>query len=185
MRRVLAGAAVALGAFTGIGPAAALAHPVVSGAAPAPGLITPRSPTSIAISLSEPAAPRGSSITLTAPSGARVVLGRVRAGGGGRTLSASVPVGGLRSAVYAVRWRALGEDGHQVSGGWSFGVAGAGGKAPPGAARLEGAAGGVRGDTSAGLEGPVRIGMRWLGIVGAALSLHSPGGHTQTIECGL
>src|SRR4051794_19318491 len=152
----------------GIGPAAALAHPAVSGASPAPGLVTPRSPSAIVISLSEPAAPRGSSISLTAPNGARVLLGRVRAGDGGRTLSADVPRGGLRSAVYAVRWRALGEDGHVVSGGWSFGVAGAKGEAPPGAERLEGASGGTRGDSNAGLEGPLRIGMRWLGIVAAA-----------------
>jgi putative copper export protein/methionine-rich copper-binding protein CopC len=155
----------------GIGPAAAFAHPSVSGAAPAPGLIAPRSPDAIVISLSEPAAPRGSSISLTAPNGARVLLGKVRAGAGGRTLSAGVPSGGLRSAVYAVRWRALGEDGHVVSGGWSFGVAGADGKAPPGAAALEGAAGGTRGDSQAGLEGPLRVGMRWLGIVAAAFLL--------------
>src|SRR3954468_24422040 len=166
MRRIVLGAVAALGAL-GIGPAAALAHPVLSGAAPSPGLVSPRPPEAVILSLSEPAAAAGSSTTLTAPSGARVLLGAPRASADGRTLTAALPHE-LRPAVYAVHWRALGQDGHVVSGSWSFGVAGADGKAPAGASQLGGAAGDTRGDQEAGLEGPFRIGMRWLGLVGAA-----------------
>src|SRR4051794_4104356 len=169
MRRVVLGAVAALGAL-GTGPAAALAHPVLSGAAPSPGLVSPQSPHSVLLSLSEPAAAGGSSISVVASSGARVLLGPVRASRDGRTLSAAVPHP-LRSAVYAVRWRALGQDGHVVSGSWSFGVAGAGGKAPAGASALSGAGGDTRGSQQAGLEGPVRIAVRWLGVVAAAFLL--------------
>src|SRR3954468_4617547 len=169
MRRIVLGAVAALGAL-GIGPAAALAHPVLSGAAPTPGLVSPQPPHSVVLSLSEPASAGGSAISVVAPNGARVRLGHVRASRDGGTLSATVPHT-LDSAVYAVRWRALGQDGHVVSGSWSFGLAGAAGNAAAGASQLTGAGGDTRGSQQAGLEGPVRVGMRWLGIVGAAFLL--------------
>src|SRR4051794_4714830 len=169
MRRVYLGAVVVLGAI-GIGPAAALAHPVLSGAAPTPGLVSPRSPEAVVLSLSEPAVARGSSVSLVGANGERVLLGPVRVSSDGRTLSASLPHD-LRPAVYAVAWKALGQDGHVVSGSWSFGVAGPGGEAPPGAGRLGGAAVDTRGSQEAGLEGPLRIGARWLGIVAGAFLL--------------
>ncbi|MCW3066339.1 MAG: hypothetical protein JWN32_3511, partial [Solirubrobacterales bacterium] len=56
-RRLLLGAAVALGALCA-GPAAASAHPLLLQAAPAPGLIAPKAPVAVSVALSEPAVAR-------------------------------------------------------------------------------------------------------------------------------
>jgi methionine-rich copper-binding protein CopC/putative copper export protein len=167
VRRVLLGAAVALGALAGTGPAAAWAHPLLISATPQPGLVAERSPKAIVLALTEPAVARGSRIRLSGPGGAAVPVTGVRGGGGRRTLAVR-PRGPLRSAVYTVRWSVLGDDGHIVSGGFRFGVAGPGGAAPRGAEQLSGAAGGRGGETAAA-DGAVRILSRWLGILAASI----------------
>jgi methionine-rich copper-binding protein CopC/putative copper export protein len=167
VRRVLLGAAVALGALAGAGPTAAWAHPLLIQATPQPGLVADASPGAIGLALTEPAVARGSRIRLFGPDGAGLPVTGVRAGEGRRTLSVR-PRTRLRSAVYTVRWSVLGDDGHIVSGAFDFGVAGARGAAPRGVERLSGAGGG-RGGETAGADGAVRVLCRWLGILCAAL----------------
>ncbi len=166
-RRVLLGAAVALGALWGAGATAAWAHPLLIQATPQPGLVADGSPPAISVALTEPAVARGSQIRVFGPGGRRLAVGAVRAAGGRRTLSVR-PRGALRSAVYDVRWSVLGDDGHIVSGRFDFGVAGAKGAAPPGVETLSGAGGG-RGAENAAADGVVRVLSRWLGILAASL----------------
>src|SRR3954470_6082122 len=111
------------------GAAAASAHPLLAGTAPQSGLVAPSSPDAIVVGLSEPAVAGGSSIALDGPHG-RGRLGALGAARGARTPTASVRER-LPSAVYAVRWRAFGADGHGVSGSFEFGVAGPDGAPPP------------------------------------------------------
>lgn len=166
-RRVLLGAAVALGVLAGTGPAVAWAHPLLLQATPQPGLVVSASPASISLALSESAVPRGSRIRLFSPSGAQLGVGAVQGSDGNRTLAVR-PSSRLRSAVYTVRWSALGDDGHIVTGSFEFGVAGPKGAAPPGVEKLS-AAGGGRGGESASGDGAVRVVGRWLGILAASL----------------
>jgi methionine-rich copper-binding protein CopC len=166
-RRVLLGAAVALGARLGAGPTAAGAHPLLIQATPQPGLVAASPPPAIGLALTEPAVARGSRIRLFGPRGAAIAVTPVRASGDRRTLSVR-PHARLRSAVYSVRWSALGDDGHIVSGAFDFGVAGPKGAAPPGVETLSGAGAG-RGGERAATDGAVRILSRWLGIVAASL----------------
>ncbi len=166
-RRALFGAAVVLGALMGTGPTVAWAHPLLLQASPQPGLVASPAPRTISIALSEPAVARGSRIRVLGPDGAEIRVGPVRAGGGGRTLSVR-PRAPLRAAVYEVRWGALGDDGHIVTGTFDFGVAGAGGASPPGVERLSGGGGG-RGGESAASDSVVRVLGRWLGILAASV----------------
>ncbi|MEA2222940.1 MAG: copper transport protein, partial [Solirubrobacteraceae bacterium] len=108
-RRVLLGAAVALGALLGTGPAAAWAHPLLIQATPQPGLVASPAPRAISLALTEPAVPRGSRIRLFGPGGKQLAVTPVRAAGGSRTLAVR-PRARLRSAVYTVRWSVLGDD---------------------------------------------------------------------------
>jgi methionine-rich copper-binding protein CopC/putative copper export protein/ABC-type branched-subunit amino acid transport system substrate-binding protein len=166
-RRVLLGAAVALGALAGAEPTVAWAHPLLIQATPQPGLVADDPPRTISLALTEPGVVRGSRIRLFGPGGARLPMTAVRSGGGRRTLSVH-PRERLRSAVYTVRWSVLGDDGHIVSGAFRFGVAGTGGAAPRGAEQLTGAGGGRGGETAAA-DSIVRFLSRWLGILSASL----------------
>ena len=167
MRRALLGAAVVLGVLWGTGPTAAWAHPLLIAPSPEPGLVASSSPREISLALTEPAVARGSRIRLFGPGGAELPVGAVRASGGGRTLSVT-PRKRLLSAVYKVRWGALGDDGHIVTGSFDFGVAGAKGAPPAGVETLSGAGGG-RGAENAATDGVVRIISRWLGILSASI----------------
>jgi methionine-rich copper-binding protein CopC/putative copper export protein len=168
-RRVLLGAAVALGVLWGTGPTAAWAHPLLIEATPQPGLVAAVAPGSISLALTEPAVARGSRIRLFGPTGAQLKVGAVRGSDGNRSLTVR-PLAKLRSAVYTVRWSALGEDGHIVTGTFDFGVAGAKGAAPPGVEKLTGSGGGRGGENAAG-DGFVKVVGRWLGILAASLLL--------------
>jgi methionine-rich copper-binding protein CopC/putative copper export protein len=165
-RRVLLGAAVALGALAGTGPAAAWAHPLLIQATPQPGLVVSSAPGAISLALTEPAVPRGSRIRLFGPGGKRLAVTPVRTAGGSRTLAVR-PRTRLRSAVYTVRWSVLGDDGHIVTGAFDFGVAGAKGAPPPGVETLSGGGGGRGAETAAG-DGVVKVVGRWLGILSAS-----------------
>src|SRR5207248_4562991 len=77
--------------------------------------------------------------------------------------------GGLTPAVYTVRWKSVGDDGHVVSGTFRFGSPRRGGGAPPGAETLGAPA--ARGGQSAGGEGVASVAARWLGLVAAGVLL--------------
>ncbi|MEA2138063.1 MAG: copper transport protein [Solirubrobacteraceae bacterium] len=166
-RRAVVGAVAALGTLLGCGPATAGAHPLLIEATPQPGIVATAAPDSIGLSLTEPIVARGSRIRVFGPGGAAIAMTPARASAGDRTLSVR-PRSALRSAVYAVRWSVLGDDGHIVSGSFDFGVAGAKGATPPGVEGLSVAGGGRGAETPAG-DGIVRIVGRWLGIVSASL----------------
>jgi methionine-rich copper-binding protein CopC/putative copper export protein len=166
-RRVLLGAAVALGALMGTGPAAAVAHPLLIQSTPQPGVVAAASPAGIGLAFTEPTVPRGSSIRLYGPKGAKLPVTAVQAADGRRTLTVK-PRTKLRSAVYQVRWSALGDDGHIVTGSFDFGVAGPKGAAPPGVETLSGSGGG-RGAENASGDSFARVLGRWLGILSASL----------------
>ena len=67
-----------------------------------------------------------------------------------------------------MRWGALGDDGHIVTGSFDFGVAGAKGAPPPGVETLS-SAGGGRGAENAATDSVIRIVSRWLGILSASI----------------
>jgi methionine-rich copper-binding protein CopC/putative copper export protein len=163
----LLGAVVALGVLLGIGPAAASAHPLLISASPQPGVVAGGAPATISVALTEPTVARGSGIRLFGADGQRLAVGAVQASNGRRTLSVR-PRRPLRSAVYTVRWSALGDDGHVVTSSFNFGIAGADGAPPAGVEKLTGAGGGRGGETAAG-DSIVKIAGRWLGILAASM----------------
>lgn len=169
LRRFALLTAVVLGALAGTGPAAAWGHPVLISATPQPGVVADKAPGRISLALSEKAVARGSQIRLFAGDGRPLAASAVTESAGGRTLSV-VPSTPLGSAVYRVAWSALGEDGHVVSGRFTFGVAGANGQAPGGVEKL-GPAGAGRGTESDAADGVMTILGRWLGIMAASFLL--------------
>src|SRR5919197_1372997 len=173
---VLAGArprqfAVAVLAVVGavmLGAPSAWAHPYLVQTVPGPGAVISRPPTVIEIGLTERVVLEGSSLRLEDAAGRPLPLGAVRAPKGGPGLAADVS-GTLTSTVYTVRWVALGDDGHTASGDFRFGVAGPGGEPPPGAEQLS--ATGGPGEQAQTPDGPLRVALRWLGLLGASLFL--------------
>jgi putative copper export protein len=123
-------------------------------------------PTSIQIGFTEKVVLEGSSMRLEDGDGHPVALGPVRVPKEGPGLAADIK-GALGGDVYRVRWSVLGEDGHSSSGEFRFGVDGPNG-APPRHAELLNATGGPA-DQAAASDGPLRIALRWLGLLGAAL----------------
>jgi methionine-rich copper-binding protein CopC/putative copper export protein len=168
-RRALLAAGVALAALLGGGAAPASAHPIPIQATPEPGVVTQKADTSVSIALSEPAVARGSHVRVFGPAGRTIAVGPVRASAGGRVLTVK-PRRALASAVYVVRWSALGNDGHIVTGSFRFGVAGTNGVAPPGAAALTGA-GERPGIDQAVDDDGLRVLGRSLGILAASTLL--------------
>jgi putative copper export protein/methionine-rich copper-binding protein CopC len=173
---VLAGArprhfAVAVFAFAGallLVAQTAWAHPYLVQTVPGPGAVISRPPPVIEIGLTERVVLEGSSLRLEDAAGRPLPLGAVRAPKGGPGLAADVG-GTLASAVYTVRWVALGDDGHTASGDFRFGVAGPGGEPPPGAEQLSVTGG--PGEQAQATDGPLRVALRWLGLLGASLFL--------------
>lgn len=157
-------AVAALAALLGSGVAPAAAHPSPIQTTPEAGAVAPKAPAAVSLALTEPAVARGSTLQITGPDGKTVATGPVREEAGGRILSVA-PRSVLASAVYTVRWSALGADGHVVSGSFRFGVAGAGGADPDGAETLTGA-GQRPGSDSAQGDGV----MRWTSRVGGILA---------------
>lgn len=168
-RRALFAAGVALAALLGGGAAPASAHPIPIQATPEPGVVTKNASSAISIALSEPAVVRGSHVRVFGPAGKSVTVGPLRASGGGRVLTVK-PRRDLSSAIYVVRWSALGNDGHIVNGSFRFGVAGPNGADPAGAAALTGA-GERPGIDQAQDDDSLRVLGRSLGILGASTLL--------------
>jgi len=166
LKRVALLAAVALGALCA-GAAAATAHPLLVTSAPAPGSIIPGSPSTVALAFSEEAVASGSGVTVTGPHGP-VQLGRLTPSDGGRQLASKVR-GRLAPGVYRIHWVALGDDGHNVSGQFAFGVAKANGSPPLGASAGLGGAGTAGRGGSGSSPGVVTTMALWLGVLAAAL----------------
>ena len=169
-RRALLGAVVALAALLwGGGAAPASAHPIPIQATPEPGVVTKKADSPVSIALSEPAVVRGSHVQVFGPGDRKVAVGPLRASAGGRVLTVK-PRRTLPSAVYVVRWSALGNDGHIVNGSFRFGVATATGADPVGAAALTGA-GERPGVDQAQDDDSLRVLGRSLGILAASTLL--------------
>lgn len=166
LRQFVVVAVVALSALLGSGAAPAAAHPNAIQSTPEAGSVAPEAPKAISIALSEPAVARGSTLEVTGPGGKVVATGPVTEKANGQILSV-VPSVTLPSAIYTVRWSALGDDGHVVSGSFRFGVATANGDDPPGAASLTGA--GQRPESSAAGDSAIRWAGRWSGILVASV----------------
>ncbi|HWJ08436.1 MAG TPA: copper resistance protein CopC [Nocardioides sp.] len=166
LRQFVVVAVVALSALLGGGAAPAAAHPNAIQSTPEAGSVAPEAPKAISIALSEPAVARGSTLEVTGPGGKVVATGPVTEKANGQILSVE-PRATLPSAIYTVRWSALGDDGHVVSGSFRFGVATANGDDPPGAASLTGA--GQRPDSSAAGDSAIRWTARWAGILVASV----------------
>lgn len=168
-KRALLVAVVALAALLGGGAAPASAHPIPIQATPEPGVVTTKADSAVSIALSEPAEARGSRIRILGPGGRLIAAGPLRATADGRVLTVK-PRRALPSAVYVVRWSALGDDGHIVNGSFRFGVAGPKGVAPPGAEKLTGA-GQRPGIDKAVDDDGLRVFGRSLGILAASVLL--------------
>jgi methionine-rich copper-binding protein CopC/putative copper export protein len=154
----------------GIGASAAEAHPYLLQGSPAGGVVAQRAPRTIVLAFTEPVVAAGSSVHLVDPRGRAIPLARV-ARPTSRTLQAAIPRS-LRPGVYEVRWVALGDDGHSVSGDFRFGVPKSNGAPPPDVARL--GAPGTRGRQAAASEGVLAIIAAWLGIIAAGVLVAGP-----------
>src|SRR5438309_3421917 len=144
----------------------AWAHPYLVQTQPGPGVALRDPPPMLQIGFTERVVLEGSSLRLDDGDGRPVALGPVHAPKEGPGLAADIK-GALGGDVYRVRWVVLGEDGHSSSGEFRFGVDGPNGALPKHAEAL--AATGGPADQSAASDGPVRIALRWLGLVGASL----------------
>jgi putative copper export protein/methionine-rich copper-binding protein CopC len=152
--------------FSAWGAAPAWGHPYLVQTEPGPGVALPNPPTRIQIGFTEPVVLEGSSLRLEDSDGRPVELGPVGVPKEGPGLAADLK-GSIGGDVYRVRWSVLSEDGHSSSGDFRFGVNGPN-NAPPKNAELLNATGGPA-DQLAASDGPLRIGLRWLGLFGASL----------------
>lgn len=144
------------------------AHPYLVQTVPGPGELSARAPGSIEIGFTERVILKGSSMRLVGPDGQEVPLGPLRKPKAGEGMAADVK-GALSSAVYTVKWATVGDDGHGVDGDFRFGIAAPDGSAPPGAEQLN--ATGGPGSQNQQNDGPLRLALRWAGLLGASLLL--------------
>src|SRR5438067_10146576 len=142
------------------------AHPYLVQTQPGPGVALRDAPSLVQIGFTERVVLEGSSLRLEDDDGRPVALGPIRTPKEGPGLAADIKAA-LGGDVSRVRWVVLGEDGHSSSGEFRFGVDGPNG-APPRHAESLAATGGPA-DQSATSDGPVRVALRWLGLVGASL----------------
>src|SRR3954451_9296997 len=142
-------AVVAALAMSVLLPATAVAHPALLQSSPALGLIAPRAVPDVELSLSEAAVLDGSRITVSKLGGARIPTGDLQGSDGDKTLIVR-PAQPLSEGTYEVHWSTLGDDGHQVSGSFAFGVASTNGEVPDGAQAVAafGSRGGSAGSSS-------------------------------------
>ena len=151
-----------------LGPAPAWAHPYLVQTLPGPGAIVSQPPRAIEIGFTERIILDGSSLELLDPAGQPVALGPLHKPKTGPGLAADIKAD-LHSAVYRVKWVVLGDDGHSSSGDFHFGLADPTGKPPPGAEQLSVTGG--PGAQSQASDTPLRVILRWAGLLGAALLL--------------
>lgn len=115
MRRVAAGAVLAALAF----PAGAAAHASVSYMLPGAREEVSHSPTAIQLRFDEPVTVLPDAVRVYDMRG-RIFSSSARSGSDARVVVA--PVRRLPKGAYTVRWRAVSDDGHVVSGVYTFGV---------------------------------------------------------------
>ncbi|MEW6476655.1 MAG: ABC transporter substrate-binding protein [Actinomycetota bacterium] len=142
------------------------AHPYLVQTEPGPGVKLRDPPTRIQIGFTEGVVLEGSSLRLDDSDGRPVPLGPLGSPKEGPGLAADIK-GPLGGDVYRVRWSVLSEDGHSSSGEFRFGVDGPNGT-PPKRVELLSATGGPA-DQAAASDGPGRIALRWIGLLGASL----------------
>ena len=142
------------------------AHPYLVQTDPGPGVELRDTPTRIQIGFTERAVLEGSSLRLDDSDGRPIPLGPLGSPKEGPGLAADIK-SALGGDVYRVRWVVLSEDGHSSSGEFRFGVDGPNGT-PPKHAELLSATGGPA-DQQAASDGPVRIILRWMGLLAASL----------------
>ncbi|MDE3025820.1 MAG: copper resistance protein CopC/CopD, partial [Acidobacteriota bacterium] len=135
-------------------PASALAHASLVREAPSFGQRLPVSPRRVVLRFDETVDALPKAIEVLTPEGANLA-GAAHAIPGEREIVASLPR--LAKGAYTVRWQALSNDGHIVSGVYTFGVRVA---APPVT-------------DAVGAQGPTRTEdiVRWLYFVGLALAV--------------
>lgn len=96
------------------------AHPTLVSANPAPDTIVDTVPQQILLTFSEPVDPVGPGIVVIGPNGSRLPIGELSHVSTDRTtLRASLPAS-LPSGTFLVRYSVLGQDGHLVTGRYSF-----------------------------------------------------------------
>ena len=142
------------------------AHPYLVQTEPGPGVALRDPPARIEIGFTERVVLEGSSLRVDDSDGRPVPMGPLGTPKQGPGLAADIK-GSLGGDVYRVRWVVLAEDGHSSSGEYRFGVDGPNGT-PPKNAELLNPTGGPA-DQLAASDGPVRIALRWLGLLGASL----------------
>lgn len=141
-------------------------HPYLVQTEPGPGVALPNTPGRIQIGFTEPVVLEGSSLRLEDSDRREVPLGPLGTPKEGPGLAADIK-GALGGDVYLVRWSVLSQDGHSSTGDFRFGVNGPD-NTPPRNAQLLNATGGPS-DQVAESDGPARIALRWLGLLGASL----------------
>ena len=105
-------------ALVAVGPAAA--HAELVSASPAPGAQLAESPAEIRLTFSEPVATTSAIVLLA--EGFQPVEGLVGQFDADRPQEIFVPLPELAPGVYTVQWTAASDDGHEISGAYSFSV---------------------------------------------------------------
>jgi methionine-rich copper-binding protein CopC len=101
-----------------LGIAAAGAHAFLDHAEPRVGSTVRAAPREVSLSFTQNLEPRFSTVTVTDASGQRVDGGRPVVSGS----TMRVPLRGIRSGTYRVRWRVLSVDTHTTEGAFTFRV---------------------------------------------------------------
>jgi methionine-rich copper-binding protein CopC len=156
---VLLGGAIAAQVLAAV-PASA--HDELVSTDPAPGSTVATVPSVVVLTFAEPPLTLGLGVDVTGPGGT--------VSAGAPTLSGSVIRQSIRSGApagtYTVRWRVTADDGHPVSGSFTFTASAAGAGAATSGSAVAAAAGNA---TSAADDHAMP--MTWWGIVGAAVVL--------------
>jgi copper resistance protein C len=118
--RPLTAAAAIAGALLLVTAPAASAHDALVSTSPASGAALTSAPTTIALTFEEPPTTQGMAMSLTSPD---ATVTRLAATLSGDVVSAPVP-GTLAPGAYRVAWRVVADDGHPVTGTFSFTLAG-------------------------------------------------------------
>ncbi len=106
---------IAVLTIAGAGPACA--HAVLESTSPAAGSSVGKAPTSVVLTFDEPPIGRYSAIHVTGPDGRRRDVGSATLSGASVTQKIS---GELPSGQYVVDWRVVSDDGHPVSGQFTY-----------------------------------------------------------------
>ncbi|MDW8805285.1 copper resistance protein CopC [Streptomyces scabiei] len=113
--------AVLAGVLLG-GAAPASAHAVLTGSDPREGSVLKTTPEQVTVSFNESVALREDSVRVLDPDSRPVTAGDPEHADGGAN-TARVPLtDGLEEGTYTVSWRVLSEDGHAISGAFTFAI---------------------------------------------------------------